>query len=299
MFPASLMGRTSDPDVATLVAGEARLFAIRSGARDGQKAQLRDEIKGLEVQRQSRVTQIEWIGKELDGVRELWKKKLVPYTKLTSLEREGARLEGERGQLISSIAQTEGKIAQINQDLRSEVGKDLADIRGKTAELLERKVAAEDQLNRVEIRAPQDGVIHQSTVHTVGGVINAGEPIMLVVPEKEALTAELKIAPQDIDQVRLDQSATLKFSAFNQRTTPEIEGRVSLVSADVSQDQKTGGYFYTARVAVSDAELAKLGALKLVAGMPVEAFVRTDDRTVISYLTRPIRDQIARAFREK
>jgi HlyD family secretion protein len=223
----------------------------------------------------------------------------VPYARVTSLEREASRLEGERGQLISSIAQTKGKIAQVDQDMRAETGKDLGEIRGKISELLERKVAAEDQLRRIEIKAPLDGVVHQSGVHTIGGVITPGEQIMLVVPEADALTVEVKIAPQDIDQVRMDQPAALKFSAFNQRTTPEVDGIVSLVSADVTQDQKTGASFYTARISVAADELAKLGIVKLVPGMPVEAFIQTGDRSVMSYLTRPLGDQIARAFREK
>jgi HlyD family secretion protein len=155
-------------------------------------------------------------------------------------------------------------------------------------------------LKRVEIRAPQDGVVHQANVlHTVGGVINAGEPIMMVVPETDVLTVEIKIEPKDIDQVHVGQAAALKFSAFNQRTTPEVEGAVSMVSADVTQDQKTSAYFYTARVSVTEDELAKLGPLKLVAGMPVEAFVKTGDRSIASYLVRPMSDQVSRAFREK
>jgi HlyD family secretion protein len=298
-FPQDLVDRQSEPDVEHLTAGEKRLFAVRKSARDGQKSQMTDEIEGTEVQRQARVSQIEWIKKELEGVNSLWKQNLVPYTRVTTLEREASRLEGERGQLISSIAQTREKITQVDQDMRAEVGKDLGDIRGKISELLERRVAAEDQLKRVDIKAPQDGVVHQSNVHTVGGVINAGEPIMMVVPETDVLTVELKIEPKDIDQVHIGQPAALKFSAFNQRTTPEVDGAVSMVSADVTQDQKTNASFYTARVSVSEDELAKLGPLKLLAGMPVEAFVKTGDRSIVSYLVRPMSDQIARAFREK
>ena len=122
-------------------------------------------------------------------MRELWAKQLVQFTRVTTLEREQARLEGERGQLVASIAQSRGKISetkiqilQIDQDMRTEVGKDLADIRGKSAELVEKKVAAEDQLKRVDIRAPQSGMVHQLDVHTVGGVVSAGQPIMLIVP---------------------------------------------------------------------------------------------------------------------
>ena len=146
----------------------------------------------------------------------------------------------------------------------------MAEIRAKTSELIEKKVAAEDQLKRIDIRAPQDGMVHQLAVHTVGGVITPnGEPIMLIVPKADALTVEARIQPQDIDQVRLGQKAVLRFSAFNQRTTPELTGEVSRVSADVSQDAKTGATFYTIRVHVPEAELARLSGLKLVPGMPV------------------------------
>ena len=191
------------------------------------------------------------------------------------------------------------QILQVDQDMRAEVGKDLAEIRGKTSELMERKVAAEDQLKRIDIRAPLDGVVHQLNVHTVGGVITAGEPIMFIVPESEALTVEVKMQPQDIDQVRFGQKALLRFSAFNQRTTPELNGTVTRISADVTQDQKSGASFYTVRIAVSEDEIARLEGNKLIAGMPVEAFIQTGERNVISYLVKPLSDQVMRAFREK
>jgi HlyD family secretion protein len=314
VFPPELLARLHDPEVARVVEGERKLFEIRRSAREGQVAQLRERIAQLREQIQGPADQvgakkreIELIGQELKGVRELWQKNLVQITRVTALERDAARLEGERGSLVSTIAQTKGKITetelqilQIEQDLRTEVGKDLAEIRGKTAELVEKKVAAEDQLKRVDIRAPQDGMVHQLAVHTVGGVITPqGEPIMLIVPEADALTVEARIQPQDIDQVRVGQKAVLRFSAFNQRTTPELNGAVSRVSADVSQDQKTGATYYTIRIAVSEAELARLGGLKLVPGMPVESFIQTGERTVISYLTKPLHDQIMKAWREK
>ena len=180
------------------------------------------------------------------------------------------------------------------------MSKDLAEIRSKSSEYVERKIAAEDQLRRIEIRAPQDGVVHQLTAHTVGGVISAqGEPIMLIVPESDALSAEVKIAPQDIDQVRVGQSAMLRFSAFSQRTTPELIGEVNLISADVSMDQKSGASFYTLRINVPETEIERLKGLRLVPGMPVETFIRTGDRTVISYLTKPLMDQINKTWREK
>jgi HlyD family secretion protein len=313
VFPAELVARQSDPDVARMIAGEAKLFQTRRNSREGMKSQLtervaqsQEEISGLIAQIESKDKQIDWIKQELQGVRELWEKKLVQFTRVTTLEREQARLDGERGQLVAATAQAKGKISeikiqilQIDQDMRTEVGKDLAEVRGKTAELVEKKVAAEDQLKRVDIRAPQDGMVHQLDIHTVGGVVQAGAPLMLIVPAADRLIVEAKVQPQDIDQLRVGQPAVLRFSAFSSRTTPELNGEVSVVSADVTVDQKSGASYYTIRIAVPADEIARLEGLKLVAGMPVEAFVQTTVRTVVSFFVRPLQDQIARSFREK
>lgn len=226
---------------------------------------------------------------------------------MTALEREAARLKGERSQLIASVAQAKGKISeielqiiQVDQDLRSEVSKELREIQGKTAELVERKVAAEDQLKRIDIRAPQDGVVHQLAVHTIGGVINASEPLMLIVPVADQLMVDVKVPPQDIDQIAIGQPAVLRFAAFNQRTTPEINGVVKRIAADITQDQKTGIAYYDVRISMPQEELARLGGgLTLVPGMPVEGFIKTRERSVISYLLKPLSDQIEKAFRER
>jgi HlyD family secretion protein len=239
-------------------------------------------------------------------VRELWSKNLVQITRVTALERDAARLEGERGALVSTIAQVKGKITetelqilQVDQDLRTEVGKELAEIRAKVSELVEKKVAAEDQLKRIDIRAPQAGTVHQLAVHTVGGVVTPSEPLMLIVPMADVLTVEVKIARQDIDQVRVGQKAVLRFPAFNQRTRPELSGEVTRVSADTTQDQKTGATFYTVRIGLAEAEIARLNGLRLVPGMPVESFIQTGERTVLSYLTKPFTDQLTKAFKER
>lgn len=269
-------------------------------------AQLREQIQGMQDQVEAKKREIVLIGEELKGVRELWRKNLIPITRVTALERDAARLEGERGALVSSIAQAKGRITetelqiiQVDQDLRAEVGRELAEIRSRLSELVEKRIAAEDQLKRVDVRAPIDGYVHQLAVHTVGGVINASEPAMYVVPNAESLRAEVRIAPQDIDGVRPGQDALVRFSAFNQATTPELTGSVSLVSADVSQDQKTGTTYYLVRISISDEELRRLPGLKLTPGMPVEAFIRIGDRTVMSYLTKPLTDHLAKAFRER
>ena len=312
-FPADLVHRAALPDIAHILAGERRLFESRRDGRAGQQAQLRqriaqmnEEIVGIQAQLVAKGQEIIFVARELVGVRDLWKKNLVQITRLTGLERDSARINGEQAQLTAAIAQARGKIAeiqlqiiQIEQDLISEVAKDMREIDAKQGELIERRVTAEDQLKRVDLRAPQDGKVHQMAVHTVGGVISAGDVVMVIVPAAEILAVEAKASPQDIDQLRLGQPAMLRFSAFNQRTTPEIEGTVSRVSADVSTDQRTGGSFYTLRLTVTAEQIARLGGVRLVPGMPVEAFMQTEDRSVLSYLVKPLRDQVVRAFRER
>lgn len=312
-FPKMLTDNAADPEVKAVMASEAKLFEVRLTGRTGQKAQLterisqlNEEIGGLAAQEKAKTREIALVEKELVGVRDLYDKQLVQISRMTVLERDAARLSGERAQYIAQRAQAKGKITeielqiiQIDKDIVSEVSKDLRETNDKIGEAVERKVAAEDQLRRVDIRAPQSGMVLQSTVHTVGGVIAAGDAIMLVVPQGENLTVEAKVNPQDIDQVRIGQKAVLRLSAFNQRTTPELNGAVSRVSPDVTTDQRTGQSYYTIRVAIPDSELARLGDVKLVPGMPVESFVQTGDRTMMSYLVKPLHDQLMRAFREK
>jgi HlyD family secretion protein len=313
VFPAQLLAGAGDLDRAAAIDSERKLFNLRRTARNGQKAQLQEriaqlqeEIVGLTAQQNSKAKEIALIERELAGVRELWKQNLVQLTRLTALEREAARLDGERGQLIAAAAQAKGKIAetslqilQIDQDIASDVAKELREVDGKIGEFIERKVAAEDQLKRIDIRAPQDGTVFQLTVHTVGGVITAGDPIMLIVPEADNLSVEVRVNPQDIDRLQLNQKAILRFTAFNVRTTPEIEGTVTRISADTSTDQRTGQSYYTVRVAMAPDQVERLGDVKLLPGMPVEAFVQTGERTMFSYVMKPLHDQIVRAFREK
>lgn len=305
--------RSSEPKIVRLVNGEQKLFEFRRRSADGQKMQLREriqqlrgEIEGLSSQLKSKAREIALIDQELKGVRELWAKHLIPITRVTALERDAARLEGEHGALQSNIAQSRGRInetelqiLQIDQQIKTDVAKEMSEVRAKITELGERKIAAEDQLNRIYIRAPQDGVVHQLAVHTIGGVIAPGETIMLIVPDSDMLLVEARIPPGEIDQVHLGARATLRFTAFNQRTTPTVEGKVARVSADITQDPKTGQSFYTIRIALAEAELQRLGAVKLVPGMPVETFIQTDERTVLSYLLKPVHDQVVRAFRER
>jgi len=310
-FPAELVARENEADVAQAMKSEQRLFELRRSAREGQKAQLleqidqlKQQIAGNEEQVSAKSKEIEWNRQELGGIRGLWKQNLVPFNRVTTLERDSARLHGERGALTASIAQAKGRIAeiqlkilQIDEDLRTEVGKELAEIRAKRAELTERRVAAEDQLKRIDLIAPQDGKIFQQAVHTIGGVIQAGEVLMLVVPDADELIIEAKVLPQDVDQIHVGQPAIVQFAAFNRRTTPELNGEVIGIGADITQDDKRNEAYYAVRIRISDKEMARLEGLQPMAGMPVEVFIKTAPRTVVSYLTKPLREQLDRAFR--
>ncbi|WP_314953077.1 HlyD family type I secretion periplasmic adaptor subunit [Bradyrhizobium cosmicum] len=312
-FPQQLIDRAKDPDVNVLLSAETKLFDVRVNGRAGQKAQLREriqqlneEIQGLSAQEKAKDKEIALVQQELVGVRDLYEKRLVQISRLTTLERDSARLNGERAQYIAARAQAKGKITetelqiiQVDKDMVSEVSKDLRETNDKIGEMVERKVAAEDQLRRVDIRAPQDGMVLQSTVHTVGGVVTAGDALMLIVPQADDLQVEAKVNPVDIDKLQIGQKTLLRLSAFNQRTTPELSGVVSRVSPDVTTDQRTGQSYYTIRVSMPAEEVAKLGEVKMIPGMPVEAFVQTGDRTMLSYLMKPLHDQLMRAFRER
>jgi HlyD family secretion protein len=312
-IPDNFAARMSDAGIAQLVASEKSQFNARASARRGQTdllqsniGQFKEQIGGLEAQIASKTSQLSIIAGELTGVQELYGKGLVPLTRLTTLQREAARLEGERGQLTSAIAEAKAKIGQaqlqivkVEQDFRTEVLKDLRETQDKESEFTEKNIAAQDQLQRIDIRAPTTGTIHQLSVHTIGGVIRAGDVILEIVPDSDDLEIEARLPPNEIDQVRRAQTAFMRFSAFNQRTTPQVEGAVSYVSADLAHDTQTNAAYYSVRVTLPGDERRRLGEVKLVAGMPVEVFLQTGSRTMMSYLLKPIADQFHRMFNER
>lgn len=312
-LPFSFFNRQNDPLIAEIIKGERSLFESRRTARESQKSQLRErmsqlrlEVDGLRGQLAATRKQFELIEAELSDIIPLYKRGLIQLTRVNTMKRESARLEGTSGQITAQMAQAGGKIAeielqilQIDQDLRTEIVKELREIQAKQAELTERRVAAEDQLRRVDIRAPQAGIVHQLQVHTVGGVVNAGETLMLIVPEDDKLVIEARVLQQDIEQIRLNQPALLRLTAFNSRTTPELIGKVDRIGADLVKEQQTGFTYFTVRVGLSEGELAKLKGGRLLPGMPVDVQIKTEERTALSYLLRPLTDQMARAFRER
>ena len=312
-FPLELTARADNPDVADVMTNEQRLFELRRIARNGQKnqlgkriEQLRREAQGYEAQIEAKTRELALIERELSGARELWEKRLVTISRMTEMERGATRIEGERGHLMAMLAQSEGKLAevelqilQIELELKSEVGRELREFEARFAELIERKVTAEDRLRRVDIRAPLGGVVNHSIVHTVGGVVSPAAALMQIVPDADSLIVETKVAPQDIDQIYPRQEVSVRFSAFDSRSTPDLFGAVSHIAADATIDPATREAYYVVRVAIAPGELARLGEAKLIPGMPVETFIRTVDRTVLAYLVKPLSDQITRAFREQ
>jgi HlyD family secretion protein len=318
IFPQATNGPSREA-AESGIAGEKRLFQARREGREGQRAQLREriaqigeEIGGLTAQQESKDAEIKYIGEQLVGVSELYKKNLVTSERYVQLQRDQARLQGERGQLIADIARSRGKIAetelqilQLDQDFRTDVLKDLRETQAKIAELAERANAAEDELKRTDIRAPQAGVVYQLQTHTIGGVIGKGDTVMQIAPRADTLIVEAKIAPQDIDQVAVGASVRIRIEAGNRRTTPDLEGKVTVVSPDLTHDTEAtpkgvqSQQYYTARVALSEVDRNSIGDLQLVAGMPAEVYVRTEERTPLNYLLKPLREQIARTFRER
>ncbi len=301
------------PDAQRIIAGEQRLFRANEQTRKGQVEQLtlrieqlESEIEGLRSQRVAKTAELSLMHKELKEVRKLFKRQLTPASRVYAMERESTRLQGEKGRLTSQIARAEGQISEIRvqilgieQSVRSDAQKELRDIDARVTELREREVAAQDQLNRVELRAPLTGIVHELAVHTLGGVITAAEPVMLIVPEGDDLSVKAHIAPSDIDQIQPGQVSRLRFSAFSQQNTPEIDGRVRKVSADVTIDPDNGQRYYVGDIEIDENYQSKLGDLKILPGMPVEVFITTRQRTAMSFLAKPFVDQLSRAFREE
>ncbi|CDX32934.1 Type I secretion system membrane fusion protein PrsE [Mesorhizobium sp. SOD10] len=313
VFPDWLLARREVAEAASAIHSEKRLFESRRQSRDAKKAQLAEriaqyayEIEGFKAQEIAYNRGIDILEKEIAALSGLREQRIVSDQRLNSLKTQLATFGGERGEKIAYQAQTAGQIAetrlqivQIDHDLKAEVGRELTEVQAQLGENLARKVAAEDELRRSDIVAPQSGVVYQLTVHTIGGVVAPADPIMLIVPEGDELALEARIQPKDIDQIQLGHKAMLRMSAFNLRTTPELTGYVSLIAADLATDEKTGVSYYLVRVSVPHAELTKLKDLTLVPGMPAEAMIQTASRTVLSYLVKPLADQVGRAFREE
>lgn len=305
-------GFNADDATAAIAAGETKLFTENRAMRESQKeqlllqiAQLEDQISGLEAQLASNESERTIIEKHHRLMTALLDKGLTEGSRVRDAERDLARIDGARGDIVARIAQARGQISEtevkligVDNQMRTEAQAQVRDLDARIAELNEREVAAMDRLSRMELKAPVSGIVYDLQIHTVGGVIGAGQTVASLVPDGEDMNVEVRIAPGDIDQVFIGQPTRLRFSAFNQRTTPELEGAVLTIAAAATRDAATGRDFYLATIAVSS-DLTLLGDNKLVPGMPVEVLMTTEERTALSYLVKPLSDQMAKAFREQ
>lgn len=302
-----------DPAFGAALHAEQALLTTRLAEREQKKAQLREQanqaaqqIVGLQAQVASQQDQFALIQGELKGIRELYAKGLSPLSRLNGLEREGKRLDGERGQLTSEIARTRAHIAeirvqllQVDTDHLQEVMTDLKDTNLRLGQVEDQKVTTDDQLSRLEVRAPVAGRVQQLAVHTRGGVIAPGETLMLIVPQNDQLVVEARVDPQHIEQVRVGAPAQIRMTGFQGATTPEITGRVALVGADAQADEKSGASFYVVRCVFSATALSPAMRAGLIPGMPAEVHIQTRSRNALSYFLKPLSDQMARTFREE
>ncbi len=305
------LGKT-DQSTVQLMQGQTRLFEARRKSLQQQtkqlnerKVQIRLQIKGVEAQLVSSSEQAALIQQELAGQQSLLDKGLAQAGRVLSLQREASRLNGSVGELKSSAArgeaqiiETDIQILQLSSARREEAITTLRDLTYTEIEMIERKLSLDETLSRMDVRAPMSGIVHGLTVHALRSVVRAADPILYVVPSDSALVISSRIEAIHVDQVHVGQDASLRFSTFDQRTTPEIFGKVVKVSADVFQDEVTGGSYYSAEIEPNAGEMDRLGDVELLPGMPVEAFIKTEDRSPLSYLTKPFMDYFNRAFRE-
>lgn len=309
-FPSELTLANTD-SARKAMADEQRLFATRASEESGLRAQLNarivqhnQQINGVQAQIAALQKQRTLIEPELEGVRELWDKHLVTISRLNQLERTAADIDGsiaslhaQTAQLRAEISETRQQAIQLGDTRRSQAGTELAQVNTALNQQRVRSVAASDLQGRSEIRAPYDGIVEKIAFAAIGDVIKPAEPIMELVPDRDQMVVEAAVSPADIDQVQAGQRARIHFSAFNRATTPEIPGKVTYVASDRSSDPEGKSPFYMVRVKI-DAAALKAAGLRLRGGMPAEVYIKTGNRSMLSYITKPLRDQLARSFRD-
>lgn len=302
----------TDETVAELMQGQNRLFQARSESvakeveqLGKRRTQILDQITGINAQLTALDTQLELLGEEKKSQEELLAKGLAQATRVLALQRAEAQLSGTRGELIAQRAQAEGRITELEIETlklgtarREEAISRLRDQQYRALEIEERHRAISDQLERLDIKAPVSGIVYGLSVFTPRSVIRPADPVMFLVPQDRPLVINAQVDPTNIDSVTLGQDVILRFPALDQRTTPELAGRVTQISADAFQDEATRMSYYRVEITMNDGETDKLpeGA-SLIPGMPAENFIRTADRTPMAYLIKPLSDYFAKAFR--
>lgn len=310
--PATL--DASDPDIAGLATTQQQILTSALADRDGRIGQLNEQISqlnaqidGLAMQQDAAEKQLKIIQDRMVNMDALFLQHLAQAAEVSNLHLQEASAEGEKGRLIAAIAQTRATISekklaieQIGTDFMSQTLDDLQKTRQTIAEAQQQALAGQDRLTRTVIRSPQAGIVHESIVHTVGGVVSPGQTLMQIVPQTDNLLVGIRIDPNDIDAIHEGQKVNLRFTSLDRRRTPEAWGKIESVSPDLVTEQQTGRRYYTANVRIDADELAKLDkSIKLLPGMPVESFVTTGDRSVLSYLLHPLTEEMQLAFREE
>ncbi|WP_108484396.1 HlyD family type I secretion periplasmic adaptor subunit [Oceaniglobus ichthyenteri] len=311
--PALLEAARKNPEVMDLVEGQRRLFEARVSSQEQlieqlglRRGQIASQIVGVTAQQQALATQQELIEQELTAQQSLLARGLTPATRVLALQREEARLRGTVGELTAGAAEAQERITEIELEIlrtsttrREEAISQIRDLQFRELELAERRRSLIERLSRLDIRAPVGGVVYGMTVFAERSVIRPADPVLFIVPQDRALVIASRVEAMNIDQVHLGQKVTLRLSAFDARTTPELIGEVAQISADTFVDETSRVAFYRVELRIMPDEVDKLpGNLTLIPGMPVEAFLRTDDRTPLAYLVRPFADYFAKAFRE-
>ena len=300
-------------DVRDLMDGQQRLFEARRASiaqaieqLDKQQDQIADQITGITAQQSSMTEQLALIERELKDQQSLFDRGLAQVSRVLSLQREAARMGGTVGELEANNAQARGRITEIDIEIlnlqsqrREEAITQLRDIQSRELELRERRRALLERMDRLDITAPLSGIVYDLRVFARRSVIRPADPVLYIIPQDRALVINARVEPIDIDKLTIGQDVTLRFSALDQRETPELTGTVKLISADAFQDENTRQSYYRAEIVLSEGEQARLPAdTTLLPGMPVEAFIRTEDRTPIAYLVKPLTDYFTKAFRE-
>lgn len=312
-FPLALrQAAKSDANLAEIMAGQVKIFDTRRALQASRieivqqrKAQTEREIDGLRFQEQAAKKRAAIIKEEVSAVAPLVAKGLQTKPRLLQLEREQAEIDGRRGDTLAQIARAEQSIGEsqatvlkLESDLHTEVAQNLRDTQAQIFQLLERLQAAVDVLARTEIRAQEPGTITDLRIHTPGGVVAAGEPLMDLVPRQDRLIVKAHVKPEDIDLVRPGLAAHVRLLSYKHRRVPPVEGVLTYVSADRLIDKETEQSYYVARVRIDEVSLRELPEVEIMPGMPVEVLIKTGQFTVANYILRPVLDSFNRAFRE-
>ena len=306
------IARSIDPEIVEVRQRAIQLFKLRRQDRIGALTQLsarirqyQDQIRGIEAQIEAIDAQAKLIEPELAGLRALYQKQLVSIARINQLERTAVSFQGSRAAYLASIAEVRARISETREQMlnvdktrRSDAATELATVVTQLGEQQVRSASANDTFARSVIRAPQSGTVDKLAYATIGSAVPPGQPILQIVPDRDSLIVEAHVRPADVDQLRIGQPARVTFSGLDRQTTPDMPGKLIFIAPDRTQDQRTGQAYFRIKVRLYAGSMARAEQIQLQAGMPAEVFVQTGDRSILSFLTKPLLDQLRHALRE-